>query len=325
MAQRSPAAPHSSADLPAVAVVVPVYNGEADLPGLLAGLRQQTYPVERMEIWLVDNGSRDRTSEIIQAAAQTHPHFHYLPYAAIQSSYAARNAAIRAASGEIIAFTDADCRPSPDWLSELVQPFQDPQVGIVAGEIRPLAAQNWLERYADRQQTLSQRNTLGHVFYPYGQTANLAIRAKIFDQVGLFRPHLTTGGDADICWRILQATSWQIRLAEAAVVYHRHRDSLKELRRQWYRYGCSNRYLHELHGVELMRHLTPGESRYRLVRWLLKELPRDFVGWLRGKNGSIDLIVTPLDLVCFHERTRGQQQAQLPSQARQIPRQEVVQ
>lgn len=318
MAQRSPADGHPSRDLPTVAVVVPVYNGEADLPGLLAGLCQQTYPADRLEVWLVDNGSGDRTPELLQTAIQQEPHFRYLSYAEIQSSYAARNAGIRAAKSEIIAFTDADCRPSPEWLRELVKPLENPQVGIVAGEILALSGGSWLERYADRQQTLSQRNTLAHGFCPYGQTANLAIRAKIFEQVGLFRPHLTTGGDADICWRILQTTPWEIQLAEAAVVYHRHRTSLKELRRQWYRYGCSNRYLHELHGVDLMRRLTPGEIRYRLARWLAKELPRDVVGWLRGKHGGIELLVTPLDLICFQARTRGQQEAQLDAEARQI-------
>lgn len=318
MAQRSPADSNLPSSL-SVAVVVPVYNGEADLPGLLAGLQAQTYPADQLEVWLVDNGSRDRTAEIIQAVAASHVQFHYLPYAAIQSAYAARNAGIQAAHSDIIAFTDADCRPSPQWLAELVQPFADPHIGLVAGEIQALPGQSWLERYADRQQTLSQRSTLDHPFCPYGQTANLAVRAKLFEQVGLFRPHLTTGGDADLCWRILPATSWQIAFAQSAVVHHRHRDSLKELRRQWYRYGCSNRYLHELHGVELMRRLTPAEIRYRLARWLLKELLRDLVGWVRGQRSPVDLIMTPLDLVCFQARTRGQQEAQLTPEARHIP------
>ncbi|PSN17563.1 glycosyltransferase [filamentous cyanobacterium CCP5] len=316
---RSPADSNLPEPLPAVAVVIPVYNGEADLPGLLEGLNRQTYPVDRLEIWLVDNGSDDRTAEIIQAALRQHSHLHYLRQDTIQSSYAARNAGIVAARSEIIAFTDVDCRPTPEWLAELVQPFQDPQVGLVAGEIQALTGHSWLERYADRQQILSQRNTFHHPFCPYGQTANLAIRTKIFSQVGLFRPHLTTGGDADLCWRILRSTPWQMVLAESAVVHHRHRDSLQELRHQWYRYGCSNRYLHDLHGIELMRPLTPAEMRYRLARWLLKELPRDLLGWFQGRAGLVDFVVTPLDLVCFQARTRGQQEAQLPAEARRIP------
>ena len=304
---------------PTVAVVVPVYNGAADLPGLLAGLKRQRYPQERLEVWLVDNGSCDRTPTILQAVAQSHPQFHWLRYDAIQSSYAARNAGICASQSQIIAFTDVDCRPAPHWLGTLVQPFENSRVGIVAGEIKALASTTWLERYAERQQTLSQRHTLNHPFYPYGQTANLAIRATIFEQVGLFRPHLTSGGDADLCWRILQATPWQLTFVEEATIEHRHRRRLGDLHRQWYRYGCSNRYLHQLHGVELMRNLTLAETRYRLGRWLLKEIPQLLGRQLKGYPAGIDWLVTPLDLICYRARTLGQEQAQLPPEADFIP------
>jgi cellulose synthase/poly-beta-1,6-N-acetylglucosamine synthase-like glycosyltransferase len=307
---------------PSVAVIVPVYNGEADLPNLLARLIGQNYPVERVTYWLVDNGSCDRTPQLLQTAVQTAAErgisLQALTYSTIQSSYAARNAGIEAATAEILAFTDADCQPEPGWLTTLVQPFQNPSVGLVAGEIRALPSQNWLERYADHQGTLSQHNTLNHPYLPYGQTANLAVRSKILGQVGLFRPHLTTGGDADLCWRILQETDWQLVHGAEAIVYHRHRNTLAGLRQQWYRYGCSNRYLHELHGVDLMRPLTAGEMRYRLLRWGLKELPQAMVRLLRGQGTGLELAIAPLDLWCTHARSQGQRSAQLPEHARPI-------
>lgn len=308
-----------SAIYPAVSVIVPIYNGEDDLPDLLAGLQGQDYPRDRVDYWLVDNGSRDRTPEILRAAAQSQDiQIHALTYRDIQSSYAARNAGILAATGQILAFTDADCQPEPSWLRELVQPFADPAVGLVAGGIQALPSQHWLERYAERQGTLSQTNTLNHSFLPYGQTANLAVRAEVFPQAGLFRPHLTTGGDADFCWRVQQETDWRLASAETAVVYHRHRRTLDELRRQWHRYGCSNRYLHDLHGVDLMRSLTPGEIRYRLLRWSLKELPQATVKLLTGRGTGLDLALTPLDLWCTHARSQGQRTAQLSPQAHDI-------
>lgn len=307
---------------PTVSVIVPIYNGEADLPDLLERLMAQTYPTDRVDYWLVDNGSQDRTPELLQTAAteatKQEIRLQPLTYRDIQSSYAARNAGIAAATGEILAFTDADCHPEPTWLEELVKPFTDSVIGLVAGGIHALPSQHWLERYAERQGTLSQENTLNHSFLPYGQTANLAVRAEIFRQVGLFRPHLTTGGDADICWRIQQQTPWQLASAPAAIIYHRHRRTLEELRRQWYRYGCSNRYLHDLHGVDLMRPLTAREIRYRLLRWGLKELPKAGFQTITGQATGLDLVITPLDLWCTHARSQGQQQAQLPPQARDI-------
>ncbi|MBD0268091.1 MAG: glycosyltransferase [Cyanobacteria bacterium Co-bin8] len=307
---------------PTVSVIVPVYNGERDLPELTRRLLAQTYPAERLEVLWVDNGSCDRTPTLLQsavtAATAQGRQMQALTYGAVQSSYAARNQGIRVATGEILAFTDADCYPAETWLEQLVQPFTDPAVGLVAGEVEAFPGGNWLERYADRKQTLSQKSTLAHPFCPYGQTANLAVRATIFKQVGLFRPHLTSGGDADFCWRAQREGGWQLAFAEQAIVQHHHRDTLEGLRRQWYRYGCSNRYLHELHGIDLTRELTQKERRYRLGRWLLKELPLAAVSWAKGQGAAIDLLITPLDLVCFEARTRGQQQARLPEAAHQI-------
>ncbi len=304
--------------LPKISVIVPIYNGEADLLDLLDCLRRQTYPRDRVEYCLIDNGSDDRTSEILKSASQVGFTVQALSEPQIQSSYAARNVGIRAATGEILAFTDADCRPEPNWLKDLIAPFKESVVGLVAGEIRALPGDTLLEHYADRQETLSQKHTLAHPFCAYGQTANLAVRYQAFEQVGLFRPYLTTGGDADLCWRVLRETSWQMRFAEHAIVRHRHRSTWAELRSQWRRYGRSNRYLHELHGVDLMRDLSLRDYSYRLSRWLLKEFPIATVRTLQRKGTLADMLSTPIGLVCAHAREIGQRRAQLLPLAQQI-------
>ncbi|MEB3231737.1 MAG: glycosyltransferase [Leptolyngbyaceae bacterium] len=314
--------------LPFISVVIPIYNGEADLPDLMACLWRQTYPVDRVEYLLVDNNSGDRTYSLLQDYAQQAKDkgisLRPLQALAIQSSYAARNVGIKQAQGDIIAFTDADCRPEPQWLRELVRPFlidhplEAPPIGIVAGEVAALPSNNWLETFADRQETLSQKHTLAHAFRPYGQTANLAVRRGIFGQTGLFRPYLTTGGDADLCWRILATGDWRIEFAEAAIVKHRHRSTLTELKKQWQRYGRSNQYLHCLHPVALSRELTWREYVYRWSRWGLKELPTTLVKIVQGKADWLDLLTTPIGLYCTQARCQGQQQARLPANAEEI-------
>ncbi|MGK7889328.1 MAG: glycosyltransferase family 2 protein [Leptolyngbyaceae cyanobacterium] len=314
--------------LPFISVVIPIYDGATDLPDLLACLWMQTYPADRVEYLLVDNNSGDRTYPLLQSHAerareqglQLRP----LQELTIQSSYAARNCGVKRAKGEIIAFTDADCRPEPQWLMELIRPFlvdnqlDSPKIGIVAGEVTALPSSNWLETFADRQETLSQKHTLAHSFRPYGQTANLAVRQSIFDQTGLFRPYLTTGGDADMCWRILASGDWQIELAEEAIVKHRHRSTLTELKKQWQRYGRSNQYLHHLHNVALSRELTCREYLYRWSRWGLKELPTTFVKIVLGKADWLDMLTTPIGLYCTQARSHGQHKAQFPPKAEQI-------
>ncbi|MDZ8051145.1 MAG: glycosyltransferase [Aulosira sp. ZfuVER01] len=305
--------------LPKVSVVVPIYNGEADLPDLISCLLSQTYPQDRVEYLLVDNNSSDRTLTFLKTAAELSPlTIQPVSENQIQSSYAARNKGIRSATGEIIAFTDADCRPQPQWLESLIQPFINLDVVIVVGEITALPGKTILEQHADRQDTLSQKHTLSHPFCAYGQTANLAIRRLALDKVGLFRPYLTTGGDADICWRILMANIGILEFAPNAVVQHRHRTTFKELQSQWRRYGRSNRYLHELYGIELMPGLTPKDYFYRLVRWLVKEIPKNIFKAIAGKATFVDFLSTPIGLLTAKARYLGQSEAKLPENAQVI-------
>jgi cellulose synthase/poly-beta-1,6-N-acetylglucosamine synthase-like glycosyltransferase len=307
---------------PEVSVIIPIYNGQDDLPGLEACLLQQTFAVGCVEYLLVDNNSQDATSQQLQGfaerAQQQQVQVKPLAELDIQSSYAARNRGIQAAQGEIIVFTDADCRPEPDWLARIVAPFADARIGLVVGEIKALPGTSWLERYAEQRETLSQKFTIAHPFYPYGQTANLAVRRSALAKSGLFRPYLTTGGDADLCWRLQMSGDWQLHFAEAAVVRHRHRATLKELHRQWRRYGRSNRYLHELFDVPLSPYTGPLHVPNRLLRWALKGLPVAAWRSLRGEIPAVEMVGAPLDLFCGRSREQGQRQAQLPEAARQI-------
>ena len=307
---------------PFISVIIPIYNGEDDLSDLLKCLQSQTYPREQVEYLLINNNSSDQTGSILEQAVIKSKWSGFplvvLSENQIQSSYAARNLGIKTARYDLLVFTDADCRPSYQWLEEIVKPFRDVDIGIVAGEIFALTGNSILEKYAERREILSQKFLLEHPFYPYGQTANLAIRKAAFEKVGLFRPYLTTGGDADICWRIQQQTDWQLTYAPEAIIYHRHRSTLEDLRSQLKRYGRSNRYLHELHGVELMRPLTNQELFFTLGRWLLKELPKNTLKLLFGKADIVDLLAITLDLIGFQSSSQGQATARLPEKAKEI-------
>lgn len=304
-----------------ISVIIPIYNGETDLPDLINCLRAQTYPAEWVEYLLVDNASYDHTADILQAAVQNAKSWgltiHHLTEDQIQSSYAARNAGIGAATGEILAFTDVDCRPQPDWLHALVQPFTDPAVGLVAGSVEALPGKTLPEKYAAQQNYLSAEEGLADPFCPYVVTANLAVRHQALEQVGLFRSHLTTGGDVDLSWRILRQTSWQLYYAKQAIVKHRYQATVQGLLSQLKRYGRSHRYLHELYGIDLRHELVLQEYLYPSVRWLLK-LPIDCIKVIIGKATLVDLFSRPIYLLTTYAYLAGQREARLPEQARQI-------
>ena len=316
--------------LPFLSVIAPLYNGRDDVPALLDCLAAQTYPGDRLELLLVDNNSQDETFRILQGAVERFQTLGFtlvpLQELEIQSSYAARNRGIQASQGEIFAFLDGDCRPHPDWLENLVRPFMEKNgetIGMVAGEIQALPGNSRLERYADRQDILSQKHTLANPFFPYGQTANLAIHRHILEKIGLFRSYLTTGGDADICWRMQQRTPSKIVLAPNAIVRHRHRATLADFRSQFRRYGKSNTYLHQLHGVPLMKPWSQLDYWRRTLRWMMKETPiaiaKRLLGRATWEDLDLDLLGTPLELLGMRSRYAGQQTAQLPERARHIP------
>jgi glycosyltransferase involved in cell wall biosynthesis len=307
---------------PTISVIIPVHNGERDLLDLWSCLRSQTIDPLQVEYLIVDNQSLDRTPEILQEITQDSKPLNITALQApeIQSAYAARNVGIKAARGEMVVFTDVDCRPQSDWLAQLIQPFQNPQVHLVMGEITGLVSQNWLEIYAEQAHVLSQRHTLNHEFLPYGQTANLAVRKAVLREVGLFRPYLTTGGDADLCWRVQGKFPHCWQFQPGAIVQHRHRSTLKEFYNQWYKYGCSNYYLHQLHGVSLMRQFSWQEYLYRFSRWLGWEIPQKL--W-RGKltmnpAGWAELWATPLGLFGTWARFRGQKFSKIPRHLAEI-------
>lgn len=303
---------------PSVSVVIPLYNAGRDLPDLLHCLRNQTYPSDRVQYLLVDNNSQDNTATLLAQAVPTLPGLQPLTEAEIQSSYAARNRGIHSATGDLILFTDGDCRPQPQWLERMVQPFADPAVGLVVGQLTALPGSHWLERYAKHRELMDQRYTLAHPLGAYGQTANLGVRRSALGLSGLFRPYLTTGGDADLCWRLQRSAPWTVAFAETAIVQHRHRSTWSGLMEQWHRYGTSNGYLHHLHGAK--RQSPPSARRifYILGRWLLKEVGLGVGSVVLGQKDWVQLVATPIDLWCDYVRYRGQQRSQLPAAAHTI-------
>ena len=98
---------------PSVSVVVCAYNAADTLPDCLSSLQRLTYP--DFEVIVVNDGSRDTTSDI----AHSYPHVRVIdiPNGGLS---AARNVGLAEGRGEIIAYTDADTRVDPEWLSHLV-------------------------------------------------------------------------------------------------------------------------------------------------------------------------------------------------------------
>ncbi len=209
-----------------VSVIIPVYNDNARLALCLRALAQQSYPADRFEIIVIDNGS---TPPVVETLAQQYPHVTFA-YEPSPGSYAARNRGIQLARGRVVAFTDSDCIPSPDWIESGVAALAGTSNrGLVAGRIeifyanpeRPTAAEIY-----ERVSGFPQERYVAE--FHYGATANVFTTADVIRNVGSFNPTLRSGGDREWGERLHRAGYAQV-YAPAAVVMHPARASLRNL------------------------------------------------------------------------------------------------
>jgi len=132
--QAGSAAPIPDAELPAVSVVVAAYAEEAVIAQRVANLRSLEYPQDRLEVIVCCDGSPDATAERARRAGADV--VLELPRG---GKVRAQDAGVEQASGRVVAFSDANVTWEPDALRRLLEPFADPRVGYVCGEVRLLS------------------------------------------------------------------------------------------------------------------------------------------------------------------------------------------
>lgn len=253
-----------------VSVVVPVRNAARTLPDCLAAL-ERLDPAPK-EILLVDNGSRDGSYERLAAFANGRPGVVLLREAR-RGPGPARNAGIRVATGEILAFLDSDCVAEPGWLAALLPAFQDPTVGAAAGRLGWTPPKTIAELFSSLFTLQSPAVGARYARWTPGgggfSAGNLAVRRKLADELGGFAEDTIAGEDHDLCARIY-AAGFTIQYVPEAVVLHRHRTTFRAMLRQGFVFGQGHPFL----------------TRRHLRRGLWLDLPGRSVVWegcpLRG-------------------------------------------
>lgn len=263
-----------------LSVVVCTYDRPRDLRRCLQHLTRLDPGRHGLELIVVDNHPVSGQTEPVVRAF---PQVRYVAEPRGGVAYA-RNAGLRAATGDIVASIDDDVVAPPGWPARILAPFADPRVMCVSGLVLPLeletASQERFEQYGGLGRGFAPRVFGPEFFYgsPYvvhtwdlGGTANVALRRAVLAESGLFDetlgPGQPTGVGEDIYmfYRILKARHL-CYYEPAAYVWHRHRADDRALERQLFNYSKGQV------SYQLRTLVTDGDVR--VVRQLLYDLPR---------------------------------------------------
>jgi len=275
-----------------VSIIVPCYNASSTLDLCIDGLLAQAGEFESVEILIIDNNSSDDTAAIAGRRAGV-----TLLHAATQGAYAARNAGVRAAQGDFLVFTDPDCVPKADWLTQLMAPFASSEVKITNGRSL-LASDSVAMRTMQDYEHVKDGQILGGSdpdLY-YGHTNNMAVRREVFDANGPFDERMR-GGDVICIRRCIERWGCEaVCYVGAAEVVHLEMDGIVTYIRKVYLYGWSN----SLYSQIVPSQVAEPSGRWALFRSVCRDrayaLPRQllllglmgiegFAWWLGTRRG----------------------------------------
>jgi GT2 family glycosyltransferase len=307
---------HKKSNL-SLTVIVCTRDRPLDLMRCLNSLLALT--LEPFEVLVVDSASSSDATE--RVVIDHFPSFRY--YKETRAGLdLARNRGIRESSGDIIAFTDDDVIVDPFWTTALLHEFSaDESLGLVTGLIiadeQETEAQVWFERYGGFGRGCARnylRMNPGSAMHwsaigagQLGAGANMAIRRTAFTDVGHFDPALDVGtstlggGDHEMFFRLLKS-GWGCLYDPNALVRHRHRRSMIELKRLLYNYGYATRCFFERVAQEFPEdRASVGKlSRWWWVHWGAYRLMKSAItggsfpvqlvlaeikGYYNGRNG----------------------------------------
>jgi glycosyltransferase involved in cell wall biosynthesis len=226
---------------PRVSVVVASYNGERTLELCLNSLKSLNYP--DYEVILVDDGSTDHTQQI----CRKFPFVHYIRHEKNMGLSVARNTGITASTGEIVAFTDSDCRADEDWLYYIVSDLLNSEFTGIGGHNLLPPDDSWVAAAVMVSPGGPAHVMLTDRLAEHIPGCNMAFYKWALEEIGGFDSIFRKAGDdVDVCWR-LQQQGYKLGFSPAGFVWHYRRATARDYLKQQYGYGEAEALLARRH------------------------------------------------------------------------------
>ncbi len=195
-----------------ISVIIPALNEEHEIAQCLKSLTQLDCPPKSFEVIVVDNGSKDRTLEIVRSFSQV-LNLKVLQKPGVRVS-AVRNFGASHASGSIFAFLDADCLVPRHWLNQGAALLDIDGVGVAGAHFQIPEKTGWVARTWYGQMTSEKQGDLMWV-----PSCNTWVQRETFERVGGFDESIETSEDCEFCGRVRAAGLRVIGRSEIAVVH----------------------------------------------------------------------------------------------------------
>jgi cellulose synthase/poly-beta-1,6-N-acetylglucosamine synthase-like glycosyltransferase len=214
-----------------ISVVVPARNAAGTMGSCLEGLLEQSVPRDLYRVIVVDDGSTDDTGRVVQGSGVeliAQPH---------EGPAAARNRGVGASRGAIVLFTDADCVPGENWIQEMVQPFEDPEIvgvkGVYRTRQRGIVPRFVQCEYEERYELMARQRWIDFI-----DTYSAGYRREVFLAEGGFDTRYPNASveDQELSFRLAER-GYKMVFNPGAAVYHQHPETLMAYFRRKFNIG----------------------------------------------------------------------------------------
>ena len=232
----------TSLSQPTVSVIVPCRDEERYIEQCLDSIIATTYPRDRLEVFVVDGRSRDRTRELVAAYTERHDWIHLLDNPRRTAS-TALNIGIRRATGDLVVRMDAHAIYPPDYLSRLAAALQETGADNVGGCLITLPSGTSATARAIAH-AVSHPLGVGNAHFRIGTRQRRWVdtvpfgcyRRTVFGHIGMFDEELVRNQDDEFNFRLARHGG-RVLLDPAIVVRYYARATLRQLGRMYYQYG----------------------------------------------------------------------------------------